>query len=180
MRSPLDTLHTLIVLSKDPEAKYSPSGENTTFWTDSLWPLRVLMRSPLDTLHNTILLSWDPDAKYSPFGENATLQTQPLWPVRVLMRSPSLLFSSEELTFPLSFPKYTLSAVYPRLYCPLYNKVSFSLPFTSPVLNIFSISLIFFPSSSKILLISSFALFLILLTFWRRGRRLSSLSLSIS
>ena len=33
MRSPLDTLHTPIVLSLDPDAKYFPSGENTTFVT---------------------------------------------------------------------------------------------------------------------------------------------------
>ena len=30
IRSPLDTLHTPIVLSIDPDAKYSPFGENTT------------------------------------------------------------------------------------------------------------------------------------------------------
>ena len=28
MRSPLGTLHILIVLSADPDAKYSPLGEN--------------------------------------------------------------------------------------------------------------------------------------------------------
>ena len=32
--SPLDTLHTPIVQSSDPEAKYSPFGENTTIFTD--------------------------------------------------------------------------------------------------------------------------------------------------
>ena len=31
IRSPLDTLHTPIV--SDPDAKYSPSGENTTLLT---------------------------------------------------------------------------------------------------------------------------------------------------
>ena len=30
IRSPVDTLLTPIVLSADPEAKYSPLGENTT------------------------------------------------------------------------------------------------------------------------------------------------------
>ena len=79
MRSPLDTLHTLIVL--DPDAKYSPFGENTTLHTLSLWPMRVLMRSPLDTFHTSIVESSDPDAKYSPFGENTTLNTPPEWPV---------------------------------------------------------------------------------------------------
>ena len=33
IRSPLDTLHTLIVLSLDPDTKYSPSGENTRVLT---------------------------------------------------------------------------------------------------------------------------------------------------
>ena len=57
MRSPLDTLHTLIVLSLDPDAKYSPSGENTTLNIVEEWPLRVLIRSPLDILHTLIVLS---------------------------------------------------------------------------------------------------------------------------
>ena len=71
-RSPLDNIHTPIVLSLDPDAKYSPFGENTTLRTQSEWPVRVLMSSPIDTLHTQIYLN-DPDAKYSPFGENATL-----------------------------------------------------------------------------------------------------------
>ena len=75
MRSPLDTLHNPIVLSSDPDAKYSPFGENTTLETQPEWPVRVLIRSPLDTLHTPIVLSLDPDAKYSPFGENTTLKT---------------------------------------------------------------------------------------------------------
>ena len=73
MHSPLDTLHTLIVLSLDPDAKYSPFGENTTLKTQPECPVRILMHSPLDTLHTLIVLSLDPDAKYSPFGENTTL-----------------------------------------------------------------------------------------------------------
>ena len=73
IRSPLYTLHTPIVLSADPDAKYSPSGENTTLKTILEWPVRVFIRSPLDTLHTPIVLSIDPDAKYSPFGENTTL-----------------------------------------------------------------------------------------------------------
>ena len=35
IRSPLDTLHTPIVLSLDPDAKYSPFGENTKFEADN-------------------------------------------------------------------------------------------------------------------------------------------------
>ena len=81
IRSPLDTLHTPIVLSEDPEAKYSPFGENTTLVTKDKWPVKVLMRSPLDTLHTPIVLSQDPDAKYSPFGEKTTLWTRSEWPV---------------------------------------------------------------------------------------------------
>ena len=73
IRSPLDTLHTPIVLSLDPDAKYSPFGENTTLKMKSECAVRVLIRSPLDTLHTPIVLSLDPDAKYSPFGENTTL-----------------------------------------------------------------------------------------------------------
>ena len=73
--SPLDTLHTPIVLSLDPDAKYSPFGENATLKTHDEWPVRVLIRSPLNTLHTPIVLSLDPDAKYSPFGENTTLLT---------------------------------------------------------------------------------------------------------
>ena len=57
----LDTLHTLIVLSTDADAKYSPLGENTTLFTTSLWPKRVSMCYPLDTLHTPIVLSQDPD-----------------------------------------------------------------------------------------------------------------------
>ena len=80
-RSPLDTLHIAIVLSKSPDAKYFPLGENATLATLDLCPLKVLMRSPLYTFHSPILnflqipkvLSENPDAKYSPFGENATL-----------------------------------------------------------------------------------------------------------
>ena len=75
IRSPLDTLHTPIVPSSDPDAKYSPFGENTTLMTDYECPVRVLIRSPLDTLHTPIVLSLDPEAKYSPFGENTTLLT---------------------------------------------------------------------------------------------------------
>ena len=75
MSFPLYTLHTPIVLSQDPEAKYSPSGENTTLQTQLECPLRVLMSYPLYTLHTPIVLSEDPEAKYSPSAENTTLKT---------------------------------------------------------------------------------------------------------
>ena len=74
-RSPLDTLHTTIVSSQDPEAKYSPSGENTTHHTQSECPVKVLISYPLYTLHKPIVLSIHPVAKYSPLGENTTLNT---------------------------------------------------------------------------------------------------------
>ena len=32
MRSPLDTFHNPIVLSQEPEAKYSPFSENATLY----------------------------------------------------------------------------------------------------------------------------------------------------
>ena len=41
MSSPLDTLHTLIVESEDPDAKYSPFGENTTHLTLLEWPVSL-------------------------------------------------------------------------------------------------------------------------------------------
>ena len=41
MNSPLDTLHSLIVLSQDQEAKYSPFGENTTLETICEWPISL-------------------------------------------------------------------------------------------------------------------------------------------
>ena len=62
----------MILKSSDPEAKYSPFGENATLLIPSVWPFRVRMRFPLDTIHKLIVKSPDPDAKYSPFGENAT------------------------------------------------------------------------------------------------------------
>ena len=55
IHSPLDTLHTLIVLSEDLDAKYSPFGENTMPKTALEWPVRVIIRSPLDTLHTPIV-----------------------------------------------------------------------------------------------------------------------------
>ena len=76
-----DTFSTLyppkpIVLSQDPDAKYSPFGENTTLQIGSEWPIRVLMFSPLDTFHTLIVMSKDPDAKYSPLEENTTPFTE--------------------------------------------------------------------------------------------------------
>ena len=75
IRSSLNTLHKPIVLSIEPVAKYTPSSENITLFTQAKCPERVLMRSPLNTLHNPIVLSEDPDAKYSPSSENTTLYT---------------------------------------------------------------------------------------------------------
>ena len=81
MHSPLDTLHNLIVLSADPEAKHSPFGENSTLKTQDECPVRVFILSPLDTLHTPIVQSLDPDPKYSPFGGNAMLLIPEEWPV---------------------------------------------------------------------------------------------------
>ena len=57
MRFPLDTLHTPIVLSLDPDTKYSPFFENTKVFTPKERPIKVLIRSPLDTFQRTIVLS---------------------------------------------------------------------------------------------------------------------------
>ena len=67
-------------LIKDPDAKYSPLGENTTLTIQEEWPLRGLMSFPLDILHTPIVLSPDPEARYSPLGENTTLKTEEEWP----------------------------------------------------------------------------------------------------
>ena len=57
MRSPVDTFHTPIFLLLDPEAKYSPFGENTTLlilqeelcilFLCSLVNVHVLLKIPL-------------------------------------------------------------------------------------------------------------------------------------
>ena len=75
-------------MSYDPDAKYSPTGENATMITQLECPVRIFIGSPLDKLHTFIVQSLDPDAKYSPFGENTMLITQLECPVRILMRSP--------------------------------------------------------------------------------------------
>ena len=90
MRSPLDTLHNPIVLSLDPDAKYSPSSENTTLDIPQECPMRVFICSPLDTFHNMIVKSIDPDAKYSPFVENVTFETPPKCPVIVFRSLTSI------------------------------------------------------------------------------------------
>ena len=86
-RLPLETLHTPIVLSDDPEAKYSPSGENATLYTEEEWPFKLLTGYPLKTLHTTISLR-DPDAINSPLGENTTLYTELEFPFKILILSP--------------------------------------------------------------------------------------------
>ena len=52
---PLDTFHTPIVLSLDPDAKYSPSAENTTLKTQSECPMSVFIRSPLSSFFSPSL-----------------------------------------------------------------------------------------------------------------------------
>ena len=73
MQLPLATSHTLIMLFADPDAKYSPFGENTTLYIEEMSPLRILMHSPFYTFHTPMVKSLDPDAKYFPFGENTML-----------------------------------------------------------------------------------------------------------
>ena len=43
----LDTLHKETVLSADPDAKYSPFGENAKLRIISLWPVRVFISFPI-------------------------------------------------------------------------------------------------------------------------------------
>ena len=57
MCSPFGTLHKTIVKSMDPDAKYSPFGENSTVFTKEESVVRVLRCYPLDTFHKIIVLS---------------------------------------------------------------------------------------------------------------------------
>ena len=41
MSFPVDNFHTQIVLSQDPDTKYSSFGENCKVCTESLWPVKV-------------------------------------------------------------------------------------------------------------------------------------------
>ena len=90
IRFPFDTLHKPIVLSRDVDAKYVPSGEKATLQTGSEWPLRVFMHSPI--LHILIVESKDPDAKFSPFGEKTTFEIGAVWPLKVLFTLHLKLF----------------------------------------------------------------------------------------
>ena len=45
MRYPLDIFHNPIVLSSDPDTKYSPFLENATQFTYQKWPSRLLRNS---------------------------------------------------------------------------------------------------------------------------------------
>jgi hypothetical protein len=65
---------SLTVLSLLPEAKYLPSGENTTEQTSELWPRSVVTSFYDSTLQSFTVLSELPEAKYLPSGENATDQ----------------------------------------------------------------------------------------------------------
>ena len=55
MRFPVYTLHTPILQFIDPDAKYSPLGENTTLVIGREAAKSVLMSSPVDTLHIPIV-----------------------------------------------------------------------------------------------------------------------------
>ena len=78
MRYPLDILHTIMVLSQDPEIKYSSFGEKTTVFTYKECPVKVLMSSPVDTFHRVMVLSQDAETKYSPLDEKTMLLTCPV------------------------------------------------------------------------------------------------------
>ena len=55
MSSPVDTFQRQIVLSQDPDAKYSPFGENATLQTTKKCPMRVFSSSPVDAFHIQIV-----------------------------------------------------------------------------------------------------------------------------
>ena len=113
MRFPLHTSHNLIVSSSDPDAKYSPSSENTTVTTEPEWPVRVLISSPFYAFHNPIVQSLDPEAKYSPFLENDTLYISSECTVIFFISWTSLeyniLAASKNFYCPLSFSSFSLS-----------------------------------------------------------------------
>ena len=75
MSSPVDNLHTPIVLSRDPDAKYCSSGENTMLFIPKECPVKVLMGYPFCIHHTRIVSSSDAEAKYFPLEENTTLVT---------------------------------------------------------------------------------------------------------
>ena len=83
MSSPLDTFHNLIVLSVDPDPKYSPSSENTMLATTPECPVRVFICSSLNTFLNSVVLSQYPDAMYSPLLENPTAHKTSVYPLMV-------------------------------------------------------------------------------------------------
>ncbi len=65
------TLHSFIVLSWLPEAKYLPSAVNATEVTLPLCPYSVAISFCDSTMYILALLSQLPEAKYLPSGENA-------------------------------------------------------------------------------------------------------------
>lgn len=70
--------HILMVLSKLPLTRLSPSGANATEYTLSLCPSGPSSRAmilPERTSHTRTLLSRDPAATHSPFGDMATVVT---------------------------------------------------------------------------------------------------------
>jgi hypothetical protein len=71
MSTPLDTSHSLTVLSTDPEARDLPSEEKLTEYRVFVCPMRVRTSTPLDASHS-LMLSTDPEARNLPSGEKAT------------------------------------------------------------------------------------------------------------
>ena len=133
MRFPLDTLHNPIVVSVDPDAKYSPSHENTAVAIGPEWSIRVFIRSPLDTLHNPIVPSQDPDIRYSPFLENATLDALSICPVMVFRSWISLISSKYNLSIESKKVSYLLSLSQFSLSPPSIE----SSPFLTIILSIY-------------------------------------------
>src|SRR5262245_61955615 len=85
------TSHSLMVLSRLPEARRFPSGLNATEVTASVCPLNECLSRPVATSHsfNSIKLlpfgphPWPPEARSLPSGLNATDVTHTLCTRRV-------------------------------------------------------------------------------------------------
>jgi hypothetical protein len=72
----VDAFQSLIVLSKLPDARFWPSGENATEEIDHVWPPIVRRSRPADASQSLIVLSCPPEARRWPFGEKAIEWTE--------------------------------------------------------------------------------------------------------
>lgn len=71
---------SLIVWSRDAEARSRSSSEKATIPTTYKWPLRVPQDAPVLGSHSLAVLSQEGEARSRPSNENATRQTGSEWP----------------------------------------------------------------------------------------------------